>query len=173
MFAADVLMLNGLATVDRAGPASRGGPARDAVHADRTFFATCGMLDVVKTAMISVAGPGEKLLLARNAHKFVMAGLIISGIDRSGSPRHDKHYQLTQPPGPAEIGPLLRRPSRRERACWWCPDRLGQLCRPARDSPPSAMSTACRSSWMRRGAHTCRSTTGCPVGAWTPARTSW
>ncbi|HZE67863.1 MAG TPA: ornithine decarboxylase [Sporichthyaceae bacterium] len=110
MFAADVLMLNGLD--DRLE--SRGvlqaaeDLLADAVHADRTFFATCGSSMSVKTAMISVAGPGEKLLLARNAHKSVMAGLIISGIEPVWIPaRHDEHYQLTHPPGPAEIGPLL------------------------------------------------------------------
>ena len=53
----------------------------DAVRADKTFFSTCGSSLSVKTAMISVAGPGEKLLVSRNAHKSLMAGVIISGID--------------------------------------------------------------------------------------------
>ncbi|XVQ15063.1 aminotransferase class I/II-fold pyridoxal phosphate-dependent enzyme [Spirillospora sp. CA-255316] len=52
----------------------------DAVHADQTFFSTCGSSLSVKSAMLSVAGPGEKLLVGRDAHKSVVSGLILSGV---------------------------------------------------------------------------------------------
>ncbi|HEY3605032.1 MAG TPA: aminotransferase class I/II-fold pyridoxal phosphate-dependent enzyme [Sporichthyaceae bacterium] len=110
LFAADVLMLNGLddRTESDGVLLEAEKLLADAVHAERTFFATCGSSMSVKTAMISVAGPGEKLLLARNTHKSVLAGLIISGIEPVWIPaRHDEQYQVTHPPGPAEIGPLL------------------------------------------------------------------
>ncbi|MBB4895868.1 hypothetical protein FHS39_004949 [Streptomyces olivoverticillatus] len=42
----------------------------DAVHAEHAFFSTCGSSLSVKSAMPAVAGPHEKLLVARNAHKY-------------------------------------------------------------------------------------------------------
>lgn len=110
MFAADVLSLNGFddRTESRDILKAAEKLMADAVHADHAFFATCGSSMSVKTAMISVAGPGEKLLLARNAHKSVVAGLVISGIDPVWVPvRFDDRWQLTHPPGPEELAPLL------------------------------------------------------------------
>ncbi|MFI9491068.1 MULTISPECIES: aminotransferase class I/II-fold pyridoxal phosphate-dependent enzyme [Streptomyces] len=53
----------------------------DAVHAEHTFFSTCGSSLSVKAAMLSVAWHGEKLLIGRDAHKSVVAGLVLSGIE--------------------------------------------------------------------------------------------
>src|SRR3954452_2425075 len=82
VFRSDVLSLNGLD--DRRESQGVLEDAQDvmadAVHAQKAFFSTCGSSLSVKTAMISVAGPGEKLLVSRNAHKSVVAGLIISGV---------------------------------------------------------------------------------------------
>jgi len=70
LFAADVLTLNGLD--DRRQSQGVLEQAQelmaDAVHADTAFFSTCGSSLSVKSAMMSVAGPGEKLLVSRNAH---------------------------------------------------------------------------------------------------------
>jgi arginine/lysine/ornithine decarboxylase len=110
MFAADVLSLNGFddRTESRKVLKAAEKLMAEAVHADEAFFATCGSSMSVKTAMICVAGPGEKLLLARNAHKSVVTGLVISGIDPVWIPaRFDDEWQLTHPPGPAELAPLL------------------------------------------------------------------
>ncbi|MEU4620070.1 hypothetical protein AB0G04_08810 [Actinoplanes sp. NPDC023801] len=64
VFASDVLSLNGLD--DRRQSQDVLEQAQeliaDAVGADHASFSTCGGLPSVKTAMISVAGPGEKLL---------------------------------------------------------------------------------------------------------------
>src|SRR3954465_2878383 len=82
VFASDVLSLNGLD--DRRQSQGVLQQAQelmaDAVHAEQAFFSTFGSPLSIKTAMMSVAGPGEKLLVSRNAHKSVVSGLIISGI---------------------------------------------------------------------------------------------
>ena len=69
LFADDVLSLNGLD--DRRQSQNVLGQAQDlmadAVHAEQAFFSTCGSSLSVKTSIMSVAGPGEKLLISRNA----------------------------------------------------------------------------------------------------------
>ncbi|MCF3145470.1 aminotransferase class I/II-fold pyridoxal phosphate-dependent enzyme [Streptomyces platensis] len=71
----------------------------DAVHATHTFFSTCGSSLSVKAAMLSVAHPHEKLLIGRDAHKSVVAGLILSGIQPVWvDPRWDADRNLAHPP---------------------------------------------------------------------------
>jgi arginine decarboxylase len=71
----------------------------DAVHADHTFFTTCGSSLSVKAAMLSVAGPHEKLLIGRDAHKSVVSGLVLSGIEPVWvEPRWDAGRRLAHPP---------------------------------------------------------------------------
>lgn len=106
MFAADVLMLNGLD--DRRESQDVLGQAEalmaEAVHADHAFFSTCGSSLSVKSAMISVAGPGEKLLVSRNAHKSVIAGVIIAGIEPVWvHPHFDEDLALAHPPEPDDV----------------------------------------------------------------------
>lgn len=75
----------------------------DAVHAEHTFFTTCGSSLSVKAAMLSVAGPHEKLLVGRDAHKSVVSGLIISGIEPVWvEPRWDARRHLAHPPSAEE-----------------------------------------------------------------------
>jgi arginine/lysine/ornithine decarboxylase len=111
LFAADVMTQNGLD--DRL---QRGGVLEqaqrlmaDAVGAEHAFFSTCGSSLSVKSAMISVAGPGQKLLLNRNAHKSVTAGVIIAGIHPVWiRPRWDRDLHLAHPPGPDAVEEALR-----------------------------------------------------------------
>lgn len=71
----------------------------DAVHADHTFFTTCGSSLSVKAAMLAVAGPHEKLLIGRDAHKSVVSGLVLSGIEPVWvEPRWDAERRLAHPP---------------------------------------------------------------------------
>ncbi|MEU2968115.1 ornithine decarboxylase [Streptomyces ardesiacus] len=71
----------------------------DAVHADHTFFSTCGSSLSVKAAMLAVAGPHEKLLIGRDAHKSVVSGLILSGIAPVWvEPSWDAGLHLAHPP---------------------------------------------------------------------------
>jgi arginine/lysine/ornithine decarboxylase len=74
----------------------------DAVGAEHTFFSTCGSSLSVKAAMLSVAGPHEKLLVGRDVHKSVVAGLILAGIRPVWvEPRWDPQRHLAHPPAPA------------------------------------------------------------------------
>lgn len=71
----------------------------DAVHAEHTFFSTCGSSLSVKAAMLSVAGPHERLLIGRDAHKAVVSGLILSGVEPVWvEPRWDPERHLAHPP---------------------------------------------------------------------------
>ena len=74
----------------------------DAVGAEHTFFSTCGSSLSVKSAMLSVAGPHEKLLVGRDAHKSVVAGLILAGIRPIWvEPQWDPELRLAHPPSAA------------------------------------------------------------------------
>jgi arginine/lysine/ornithine decarboxylase len=80
----------------------------DAVHADTTFFSTCGSSLSVKSAMLSVAGPGEKLLVGRDAHKSVVSGLILSGVRPIWvEPQWDAERHLAHPPSAGEFAARL------------------------------------------------------------------
>ncbi len=71
----------------------------EAVGADETFFSTCGSSLSVKAAMLSVAGPHEKLLVGRDAHKSVIAGLVLAGIRPIWvDPQWDTELHLAHPP---------------------------------------------------------------------------
>jgi arginine/lysine/ornithine decarboxylase len=106
VFTSDVIGPNGLD--DRL---NRGGVLQeaqelmaDAVDAEHTFFSTCGSSLSVKSAMLAVAGPHEKLLVARHAHKSVISGLILSGVSPVWvHPRWDTERHLSHPPGPEEV----------------------------------------------------------------------
>ena len=111
VFTSDVLSLNGLD--DRRQSQGVLEQAQelmaDAVGAEHAFFSTCGSSLSVKTAMISVAGPGEKLLVSRNAHKSVVAALIISGVQPVWvHPHFDPEWQLAHPPEPDDVRAALR-----------------------------------------------------------------
>jgi arginine decarboxylase len=146
VFASDVLSLNGLddrrlsqGVLEQAQELMA-----DAVGADHAFFSTCGSSLSVKTAMISVAGPGEKLLVSRNAHKSVIAALVISGVRPVWvHPHFDTDWQLAHPPEPDDVRAAFRAH----------PDAKGMLLITPTDWgraptspgwPRSATSTGCR-----------------------------
>jgi arginine decarboxylase len=111
VFASDILTLNGLD--DRRQSQGVLTQAEDlmadAVHADKAFFSTCGSSLSVKSAMISIAGPGEKLLVSRNAHKSVMAGVVISGVSPVWvHPHFDEDLHLAHPPEPEDVRQQLQ-----------------------------------------------------------------
>src|SRR3954447_16678312 len=106
LFADDVLSLNGLD--DRQQSQGILGQAQDlmadAVHAQKAFFSTCGSSLSVKTAIMSVAGPGEKLLVSRNAHKSVVAAVIIGGGEPVWvHPHFNPDLALAHPPEPEDV----------------------------------------------------------------------
>ncbi|EME16559.1 amino acid decarboxylase [Rhodococcus qingshengii BKS 20-40] len=77
----------------------------DAVGADYAFFSTCGSSLSVKAAMMAVAGndPGG-LLLSRDSHKSIVAGLIFAGITpRWITPQWDAAHHISHPPSPSQV----------------------------------------------------------------------
>ncbi|MCE7002720.1 ornithine decarboxylase [Kibdelosporangium philippinense] len=106
VFRSDVLTPNGLDTrrVGNSVLQDAQDLMADAVGASKTFFSTCGSSLSVKSAMLSVAGPGEKILVVRHAHKSVIAGLIISGVDPVWvRPRWDTERHMSHPPGAEDV----------------------------------------------------------------------
>lgn len=77
----------------------------DAVGADTAFFSTCGSSLSVKAAMMAVAGDAAGgLLVARDSHKSIVAGLIFSGVrPRWISPRWDREHHFSHPPSPEQV----------------------------------------------------------------------
>ena len=53
--------------------------AADAYGADHTFFAVNGTSGAIQAMIMSVVKVGEKILVPRNVHKSVQAGLVLSG----------------------------------------------------------------------------------------------
>ncbi|GHE53188.1 ornithine decarboxylase [Streptomyces longispororuber] len=111
VFASDVLSLNGLDDRrESQGVLTRAEELMaDAVGADQAFFSTCGSSLSVKSAMLAVAGPGEKLLISRNAHKSVVASVIINGVEPVWvHPKFDAERHLAHPPEPDDVRRALR-----------------------------------------------------------------
>jgi arginine/lysine/ornithine decarboxylase len=88
----------------------------DAVGAEHAFFSTCGSSLSVKAAMLAVAGHEGGLLLGRDAHKSVVAGLIFSGLRPCWvRPRWDAALHLAHPPSPEQVArPGIGIPTRRQ-----------------------------------------------------------
>ncbi|WP_067814733.1 aminotransferase class I/II-fold pyridoxal phosphate-dependent enzyme [Nocardia inohanensis] len=77
----------------------------DAVGAEMAFFSTCGSSLSVKAAMMAVAG-GDRggLLVGRDSHKSIVAGLIFSGVQPYWiAPRWDAERHLSHPPSPEQV----------------------------------------------------------------------
>jgi len=76
----------------------------DAVGAEHAFFSTCGSSLSVKAAMMAVSGGAHDLLVGRDAHKSVTAGLIFAGVQpRWVQPRWDPELHLAHPPSPDQV----------------------------------------------------------------------
>jgi arginine decarboxylase len=76
----------------------------DAVGAEQAFFSTAGSSLSVKAAMLAVAGGQGQLLIGRDAHKSIVAGLIFSGVEpRWVDVRYDKNLHLAHPPSPRQL----------------------------------------------------------------------
>jgi arginine/lysine/ornithine decarboxylase len=75
-----------------------------AVGADEAFFSTCGSSLSVKAAMLAVAGGQRELLVSRDAHKSVVAGLVFSGVQpRWVQVRYDPDLHMAHPPSPEQV----------------------------------------------------------------------
>ena len=82
----------------------------DAVGAEHAFFSTCGSSLSVKSAMLAVAGRHGRILVGRDAHKSVLSGLVLSGLQPTWvQPRYDSQQRLAHPPSPREVERALER----------------------------------------------------------------
>lgn len=76
----------------------------DAVGAEQAFFSTCGSSLSVKAAMLAVAGGHGELLVSRDAHKSVVAGLVFGGLQPQWiRPRYDERLHVAHPPSPQQV----------------------------------------------------------------------
>src|SRR4051812_45316099 len=94
----DLPMSHGLDTRDRAWKVQSTAQElfADAVGAKQTLFSTNGSSMSVHVALMSVVGPGEQIVMARNGHKSSFAGLILSGAEPVYvDPYHDEELQIT------------------------------------------------------------------------------
>jgi len=53
--------------------------AAEAFGADYTYFSVQGTTGAIITMVMSICGPGDKIIVPRNVHKSVLTGLILSG----------------------------------------------------------------------------------------------
>jgi len=53
--------------------------AARAFGSDYTFFSVQGTSGVIMTMIMSVCGPGDKIIVPRNVHKSIMTGIVLSG----------------------------------------------------------------------------------------------
>ncbi|WP_174185070.1 aminotransferase class I/II-fold pyridoxal phosphate-dependent enzyme [Nocardia barduliensis] len=106
-FGSDVLAIAGLDDrLARGGYLTRAEALMaDAVRAESAFFSTCGSSLSVKAAMMAVAGGHDGgLLVPRDSHKSIVAGLIFSGVQPHWiTPRWDAEHHLSHPPSPRQV----------------------------------------------------------------------
>src|SRR4051795_5061463 len=68
----------------------------DAVGSKQTLFSTNGSSMSVHVAIMTVAGPGETIVMARNGHKSAFAGLVLAGArPASVQPYYDAELEIT------------------------------------------------------------------------------
>lgn len=53
--------------------------AAEAFGADHTFFSVQGTSGAIMAMIMSVCGPGDKIIVPRNVHKSIMSGIVLSG----------------------------------------------------------------------------------------------
>lgn len=81
-----------------------------AVGAQHAFFSTCGSSLSVKAAMLAVTRGTGEILISRDAHKSVTAGLVLSGLQpRWINPTWDPELHIAHPPTPQAVERMWQR----------------------------------------------------------------
>src|SRR4051794_15402300 len=107
---ADLPTSHGLDTRDRAWQVQATAQQlfADAVGARQTLFSTNGSTLSVHVAMMTVAGPGETVVMARNGHKSSFTGLVLSGARPIYvEPTHDEELELVHEATADEFAAVL------------------------------------------------------------------
>src|SRR3954464_14541320 len=106
----DLPMSHGVDTRDRAWGVQSAAQElfAEAVGAKQTLFSTNGSSLSVHVAIMTVAGPGETLVMARNGHKSTFGGLVMSGarpvyVD----PYYHEDLEIALGPQPADLARAL------------------------------------------------------------------
>jgi arginine/lysine/ornithine decarboxylase len=106
----DLPMTHGVDTRDRAWKVQATAQElfAEAAGAKRALFSTNGSSMNVHVALLTVAGPGKTLVMARNAHKSAFAGMVLSGtrpvyVD----PFYDEELELALDPLTADLVQVL------------------------------------------------------------------
>ena len=82
----------------------------EAVGAKHAVFTTCGSSISIHTTVLTVSGPGDKVLVDRNVHKSVVASLILAGIEPVWlRPCWDHERELAHPASADAVADALRR----------------------------------------------------------------
>src|SRR4051812_2250668 len=106
----DVSMSHGIDTRDRAWQVQSTAQElfAEAVGAKQVLFSTNGSSMNVHVAIMTVAGPGDTIVMARNGHKSSFAGLVLSGarpvyVD----PVYDEELEIAHAPLAADLAAAL------------------------------------------------------------------
>src|SRR3954454_19211946 len=106
----DLPMSHGVDTRDRAWgvQATAQELFAEALGAKQTLFSTNGSSLSARVAIMTVAGPGETLVMARNGHKSAFSGLVLSGA-RPGcvDPFYDEELEIALNPLPEDVAVVL------------------------------------------------------------------
>lgn len=82
----------------------------DAVGADHAYFSTCGSSLSVKAAILAVTRGEGEILIARDSHKSVTSGLVLSGLQPRWIPSTwDAELHLSHPPSPETVERMWQR----------------------------------------------------------------
>jgi arginine decarboxylase len=106
----DLPMSHGVDTRDRAWQVQSTAQElfADAVGAKQTLFSTNGSSMSVRVAIMTVAGPGDVLVMARNGHKSSFAGLVLSGAQpRYVDPYYDTELEIALGVLPGDLAAAL------------------------------------------------------------------
>jgi arginine/lysine/ornithine decarboxylase len=82
----------------------------DAVGAKQAIFTSCGSSISIHTAVLTVSGPGRKVLVDRNVHKSVAGSLILAVAEPVWlRPRWDHEREIAHPATVEDVAAALRR----------------------------------------------------------------
>jgi arginine decarboxylase len=130
-FRTDLPTSHGLDTRDRAWAIQQTAQElfAEAVGADQTLFSTNGSSMSAHVAILTVAGPGDTIVMARNGHKSAFAGLVMSGAQPVWvHPEGDAELELTHGITPAALARALDEHADAKAAMVFTPTYYGVSC---------------------------------------------